>query len=520
MEHSTESHALGIRDFLHPKVAALLFLGFSAGLPLLLIFSTLSIWLREVGLERATVTYFSWAALGYSFKYVWAPLVDKLPLPFLSGRLGQRRAWILVAQCAVIGAIVLMAHSDPATPQGLQVMALGAVALGFSSATQDIVVDAYRIEAAEASESMLGVLSGAYMAGYRCGMVVAGAAALVLATAFGTTAENYLHDAWKWTYLCMAAAMLVGVATTLTITEPVRRNPSHYFHDTSDYARFLLLFAIVVVTIIAAFVASSDLVTAVDAWLTKTAGLHGTLAGFLAETMRLGAALTLALVVAKLSVSVGVVRHQMMHDTYIAPVADFFARYGRLAVPILLVVGFYRVSDIVLGALANVFYLDMGYTKIEIGTASGLFGIGMIILGSLLGGYLALKFRVIRVLLLGGVLAMGTNLLFIALAASPGDLQLLYIVVAVDNLSAGLATAAFIAYLSSLTSLSFTATQYAIFSSLMTLFPKVLAGYSGQISEAVGYPTFFAITAVIGVPVLFLIYWLTRRMAEAKDSSA
>lgn len=520
MDRSEESQALGFRDFLHPKVAALLFLGFSAGLPLLLIFSTLSIWLREVGLERATITYFSWAALGYSFKYVWAPLIDKLPFPVLSNRLGQRRAWMLVAQCAVIGAIVLMAHSDPATPQGLQVMALGAVALGFSSATQDIVIDAYRIEAAEASESMLGVLSGAYLAGYRCGMVVSGAAALFLATAFGTTAENYLHDAWKWTYLCMAAAMLVGVATTLIVTEPVRRRPSRYFHDTSDYARFVLLFALIAGTFIAVFVASSDAVTEVDAWLSGTVGVNWVLAGFLAEAMRFGTALALALGVAKLSVSVGVVRQQMMHDTYIAPVADFFARYGRIAVPILLVVGFYRVSDVVLGALANVFYVDMGYTKVEIGTASGLFGIGMTILGSLLGGYLALKFRVIRVLLLGGVLAMGTNLLFIALAASPGDLQLLYFVVAIDNLSAGLATAAFVAYLSSLTSLSFTATQYAIFSSLMTLFPMVLAGYSGQISTAVGYPTFFAITAAIGVPVLFLIYWLARRMAEAKESSA
>ena len=196
MEQSAESQSLGVRDFLQPRVAALLFLGFSAGLPLLLIFSTLSIWLREVGLERATMTYFSWAALGYSFKYVWAPLVDKLPFPVLSSRLGQRRAWMLVAQCAVIAAIVLMAHSDPATPQGLQVMALGAVALGFSSATQDIVIDAYRIEAAEGSESALGLLSGAYMAGYRCGMVVAGAGALV-------PRHRFRHDCGELSPRCL-----------------------------------------------------------------------------------------------------------------------------------------------------------------------------------------------------------------------------------------------------------------------------------------------------------------------------
>ena len=518
MEHSAESPAPGIRDFLHPKVAALLFLGFSAGLPLLLIFATLSIWLTEAGVERAAVTYFSWAALGYSFKFVWAPLVDKLPLPILSDHLGQRRAWLLLAQFAVIGAIVLMGFSDPATPQGLSMMAVAAVALGFSSATQDIVVDAYRIEAAD--ESMQTVLAASYVAGYRGGMLVAGAVALYLATAFGTTPENYLHDAWKWTYLCMAAAMLVGVATTLVIAEPVRRNLSNYFHGRSDYARFLLLFAVVASTFIATFVASSGAVAMVDAWLSGTAGLNGVLAGFLAEAMRLGAALALALSAAKLGVSISLVRREVLHDTYIAPVADFFRRYGRIAVPILLLVGFFRVSDIVMGVIANVFYVDMGYSKNMIATASKLFGISMTILGGFLGGYLALKYKVIRVLMLGAVLAMGTNLLFIALAASPGNLPLLYAVVAADNLSAGLAIAAFVAYLSSLTSLSFTATQYAIFSSIMTLFPKVLGGYSGQIVDALGYPAFFAITAAIGVPVLFLIYWLTRRMANTRESSA
>lgn len=518
MEHSAESQALGIRDFLHPKVAALLFLGFSAGLPLLLIFATLSIWLREAGVERAAVTYFSWAALGYSFKFVWAPLVDKLPLPILSGRLGQRRSWLLFAQFAVISAIVLMAFSDPATPQGLAMMAVAAVGLGFSSATQDIVVDAYRIEAAD--ESMQALLSASYIAGYRCGMLVAGAVALYLATAFGTTAENYLHDAWKWTYLCMAAAMLVGVATTLVIAEPVRRSLSNYFHGTSDYARFLLLFVVLAGTFVAAFATLSATVATVDSWLAHTAGFNSALAGFLAETLRLGVALALALGAARLSIAVSLVRPEIVNDTYISPIADFFARYGRIAVPILLLVGFYRVSDIVMGVIANVFYVDMGYSKNTIATASKLFGIWMTILGGFLGGYLALKFRVIRVLMLGGVLAMGTNLLFIGLAAFPGDLPLLYAVVAADNLSAGLASAAFVAYLSSLTSLSFTATQYAIFSSIMTLFPKLFGGYSGQIVEALGYPTFFAITALIGVPVLFLIYWLTRRMAEAKESSA
>ena len=254
-----------IAAYLHPQVAALLFLGFSAGLPLLLIFGTLSIWLTEAGVERAAVTYFSWAALGYSFKFVWAPLIDKLPLPFLTRRLGQRRAWMLVAQIAVMGAIAWMGFTDPAVSGGLAIMAIAAVALGFSSATQDIVIDAYRIEAAE--ESMQAMLSAAYVAGYRCGMLVGGAAALYLAAGFGTTSEQYAHAAWKYTYLCMAATMLVGIATTLVVAEPVRRQVSSYLHSTVDYARFLVLFALIVGSFVVVFVALGESVERTSEWL-------------------------------------------------------------------------------------------------------------------------------------------------------------------------------------------------------------------------------------------------------------
>ena len=488
--------------WLHPRVLALVFLGFSSGLPLLLIFATLSLWLREAGVERAQVTYFSWAALGYSFKFVWAPLIDKLPLPVLARRLGQRRAWLLAAQLAVIGAIVLMAHSDPAAPGGLPLMAVAAVALGFSSATQDIVVDAYRIEAAD--KSLQALLASAYVAGYRSGMLVAGAAALYLAAGFGSSAGSYLYEAWKWTYLCMAGTMLVGVATTLAIQEPVRRNAASHFHGASDYARFLLLFALVAGTFVAAFVALGGSAQSLGGWLSGD-GRHAALAGFFAQALRLGVALGLALAGAGLCVAAGLVHREMVRDTYVAPVADFFSRYGRAAFLILLLVGFYRVSDIVLGVIANVFYFDMGYSKAQIATATKVFGIWMIILGGFLGGWLALKWGTMRVLMLGAALTVATNLLFMLLAASPGDLALLYLVICADNLAAGLASAAFVAYLSSLTSLSFTAVQYAIFSSLMTLFPKVLGGYSGHIVDALGYSWFFLGAAALGVPVLLLV---------------
>lgn len=223
----------------------------------------------------------------------------------------------------------------------------------------------------------------------------------------------------------------------------------------------------------------------------------------------------MALAVTRLAVATGVVQREMVQDTYVAPVADFFARYGRPAVVVVLLVGFYRVSDIVLGAIANVFYVDMGYTKETIASATKVFGLWMTILGGFLGGWLAVKFGVMRVLMLGAILAAATNLLFVTLATSPGQVSMLYVVVAADNLSSGLAGAAFIAYLSGLTSISFTATQYAIFSSLMTLFPKLLSGYSGTIVDAVGYPTFFVGTAVIGIPVLALVVWVARRTGRS-----
>ena len=232
----------------HPRVLAMLFLGFSAGLPLLLIFSTLSIWLSEAGVERSAVTYFSWAALGYSFKFVWAPLVDKLPLPVLQHWLGKRRSWLLLSQFMVISAMVWMAMSDPASANGLHYMALAAVFLGFSSATQDIVIDAYRIEAVE--ETLQALMSASYVAGYRIGMVVAGAGALYLAAGLGTTKEAYVYSSWQITYAAMAATMLVGVTTTLLIEEPQRHSESSFLNSTSDYLRFLLLFACFVIALI------------------------------------------------------------------------------------------------------------------------------------------------------------------------------------------------------------------------------------------------------------------------------
>ncbi|MGD2117088.1 MAG: MFS transporter [Chromatiales bacterium] len=502
-----------LHDFRNPRVLAMLFLGFSAGLPLLLIFSTLSLWLREAGIDRGAVTYFSWAALAYSFKFVWSPLVDKLPLPFLHRLLGKRRSWLLLAQLMVMAAMIWMAMNDPATASGLHYMAFAAVLLGFSSATQDIVIDAYRIEAVQ--KDMQALMSATYVAGYRVGMIVAGAVALYLAEWLGTTKDSYLYAAWQMTYIAMAAAMLIGVATTLSIREPEQTRESSYIHGPRDYFRFLLLFAGFVLAIIFSYLVLADPVETIKSGFAQVGDLEE-LAAFMAEALRLLIALAMAILTGWVLVRIGVADQRMLRDTYIDPVADFFQRYGKAAVLILLLVGFYRVSDILLGVISNVFYQDMGFSKDQIATVTKVFGIWMTIFGGFLGGFLTLRFGVIRVLMLGAVMTVVTNLLFIPLANHPGDVLLLYVVIGADNITAGLASAAFIAYLSSLTSLSFTAVQYAIFSSLMTLFPKLLGGYSGSIVDAIGYQSFFLAASMIGVPV-FLLVWLAGRYTRVKQ---
>lgn len=490
-----------------PQLVSMLFLGFSAGIPLLLIFSSLSLWLREAGVERSAVTYFSWAALGYSFKFVWAPIIDKLPLPILTQRLGRRRAWLLVAQLAIIAAIGGMAITNPAgSESALTIMAIAAVMLGFSSATQDIVIDAYRIEAAEVD--LQAMMSATYIAGYRIGMLVAGAGALFLAGAFGSTPDNYSHQAWMLTYFCMAGVMLVGVTTTLLIREPdTSASQSRYLHNTSDYLRFLLLFTLIVIGLIACYLLTAAPINILKQWLSATM-LNTYVSSFLAEALHLFGAIMGALLVGQAAVRLGIANRQVLQETYIDPVLDFFGRYGlHVAWFLLLLIGFYRVSDIVLGVISNVFYQDMGFSKNEIASVTKTFGLFMTILGGFLGGTLTIRFGVIRMLFVGAVLSSATNLLFLLLAQSGHDLVMLAVVIAADNISAGLASAAFIAFLSSLTNISFTAMQYAIFSSLMTLFPKLLGGYSGGIVDSWGYDNFFILTTLMGLPVLFLVWY-------------
>lgn len=490
-------------------VWVMLLLGFSAGMPILLIFSSLSLWLAEAGVEKSTVTLFSWAALGYSFKFVWAPIVDTLPLPLLTAKLGRRRSWLLLAQCAVIASIIAMAMVDPASnTQALTVMAMAAVALGFSSATQDIVIDAYRIESAE--KDLQAILASTYIAGYRIAMLVAGALCLVLAQTWGSSAEHYSYDAWQSAYLCMAAAMLLGVSTTLLMPEPEITAASSK-HALSSYLRFVLCFALCVIAIIVTYRYSSTLANDTLQYL-RELWSNKNLAGVVVEAARLSAAISMAGLVALICVRLGVAERSMVQHTYIEPVADFFKRYGLgLAWLLLAIIGLYRISDIVLGVISNLFYLDLGYSKTEIASAVKTFGLIMTIVGGFGGGLLALRFGVMRTLILGAVLAALTNLLFLMLANVGYNLPALYLVVAADNFCAGIASAAFVAFLSSLTNVAFTAMQYAIFSSLMTLLPKIIGGYSGGIVESIGYSQFFIATAIMGIPVLLLLLYANNK---------
>ncbi len=508
MQEQVHTPNSGFKAFFNVKVINMLFLGFSAGLPILLIFSSLSLWLREAGVERSAVTYFSWAALGYSFKFVWAPLVDSLPLPILDRYLGRRRSWLLLAQCAIAAAIFAMAWHDP--QDNLNYMAIFAVLLGFSSATQDTVIDAYRVECAPIE--LQGLLSSTYIAGYRIGMIVAGAGALFMAEYLGSSKEAYSFQAWSQTYSLMAALMGIGITTCLFMPEPTQKIIKKTYKNL-DYARFLLLFLLLVLVFIGVYRYSGGYASELKTFL-KNLLNNGVIASVLVETLRLVAALLGALVCAYFLIIVGMVKKDMLEATYIAPVRDFFTRYGLATAWLLLaLIGLYRVSDIVMGVIANLFYQDMGFSKIDIAAASKTYGLAMTISGGFLGGFLSLRFGVMNILWLGAILSALTNLLFMFFSQeTSGQLWILYAVISADNLAGGIASAAFVAFLASLINVSFTAVQYAIFTSLMTLLPKMLGGYSGSMVDSIGYNHFFLLTALMTLPVLLLIYFAQKKL--------
>lgn len=485
-----------MKVFLNIKSIRMLLLGFSSGLPILLVFSTLSVWLVKAGVSRSTITMFSWAALAYSFKFIWSPIIDSLRLPFSS--YGHRKSWLLVSQLMVIFSLIFISYTDPA--KTLILTAIGSVLIAFSSASQDIIIDAYRIESAP--QKMQGALSSMYIAGYRIAMLVAGAGSLLLASYLGV--DIYNSNVWKTVYLTMAFLMVIGVLTTVYSPEPkVKRKIS--LLSFNEQFRFLITFILAIIIFI--FIYSF-----LDNPFTNKEPLEK----FLYALIRISFCFFGSGILIYLLIKINFVKKKSATIAYFKPISDFLERYGRTALIILLLIGLYRIADIVMGVVANIFYLDKGYNVREIATYSKFFGVFATIIGGIIGGYSAIKIGTLRALFIGALIAAASNLLFAWLAVSEPNIDILITVITADNISSGFAGAAFVVYLSALTSIRFTATQYALFSSLMLLLPKVLAGYSGTIVDQIGYANFYIFTAIIGIPVLLLIFWIAR-IAPVKE---
>jgi PAT family beta-lactamase induction signal transducer AmpG len=403
--------------YLEPRVLKILFLGFSSGMPLALVYWTLSAWLQEEGVTKTTIGVFSWAGSAYSFKFLWAPLIDRWSLPWLGNLLGRRRSWMLVSQLAVVGAILGLAQTQPGAD--LALTAIWSVVLAAASATQDIVIDAYRTESLTEEELGAGAANNTF--GYRIAMLVSGAGALMIADAAG----------WAAAYSAMAACMMVGIATTLVIAEPaVGEQPA-------------------------------------------TRSLRDT-----------------------------------FYQSVWAPLAEFASRPQWLV--ILLFIAFYKYGDALLGVMANPFYLEIGFTKTEIALVTKAYGLAMTLIGVFLGGVLVARLGLLPALMVGGILQAATNLIYTAQAMVGHSIPMLACTISAENLAGGLATTAFVAYLSSLCNVAYTATQFALLSSIMALARTFFASGGGWLADHTSWPTFFVLTTVAALPGLALLAWMMR----------
>ncbi|WP_075221623.1 AmpG family muropeptide MFS transporter [Acuticoccus yangtzensis] len=417
-------NALGV--YATRRQLVIFLMGFSSGLPLLLGFSTLSFWLREADVSLAAIGGLLTVATPYSLKFLWAPLLDHVHLPVLTRWLGLRRGWLLLVQIGLIGAIILVGQAEP--PGDLGFLALAALIMAFMSATQDIVVDAYRIEILDDHEQGAG--AAMTQAGYRVGMLASGAGALALAD----------FIAWDGVYAVMAALVGIGILGTFLAREPVSRRPP----PPAEPLAFL--------------------------------------------------------------------RHATLD-----PLKDFATRRGWVL--ILAFVLLYKYGDSVAGAMANPFYVDLGFSGVEIASVTKVFGVVMTMVGVFAGGTLVARIGILPALAIGGILQAVTNLTFAWLAVRGHDMTALAIAVGADNFTGGLGSAAFVAYLSSLCNVAFTATQYALLTSLMAFGRTMLAASSGWLAEGLGWPGFFAATALLAIPALVLLWFLSRLYAPPKAAA-
>ena len=468
----------------------MLLLGFSSGLPILLIFSTLSVWLFKAGIDRSTITLFSWVGFTYAFKYLWSPIVDNFKIPFFD-KMGHRRGWLLFTQLMIIASLILTSLTDPA--KSLLFITISITLLAIFSSTQDILIDAFRIESSPIY--LQGPLSSMYIAGYRLAMLIGGAGSLWLASYLGS--EIYNKNVWKTVYLIMALFMVVGVTTTLLSKEPKINNKKNL--KINEHAKFLFVF----ILSLAGFIFLYN-------FINNPFGENEIIKKFLFSIMRIFLCFAFFGVIIFSMMSTKYISKTIVKKIYLDPVLNFLNRYGKFAFSILFLIALYRIADVVMGVMANIFYLEKGFNINQIATYSKFFGVFATIAGGFLGGFFCLKFGTMRSLFLGAFIASSSNLLFAWLAISEPSIKFLIGVITADNIASGFAGAAFVVYLSALTSLKFTATQYALFSSIMLFIPKLVAGYSGSWVDAIGYSNYFVVTALLGVPVLILIIWLSK----------
>lgn len=421
----------------------MLALGFSAGLPFLLTGNTLGAWLRNEGVELATIGFLSWVGLAYSFKFLWAPLLDQVDLPLVSG-LGRRRSWILLAQSVTAGGLLAMTLLGPEA--GLTLFGAFALVVAFASATQDIAVDAWRIEIAQ-SEEELGLLSAAYQLGYRAALLLTNALIFNLAARAG----------WDLSYGVMAALMAVGLLAALVAAEPLREVSAVGREDASR-----------------------------DGGTWTSRGAVAAVAG---------------------------------------PFVAFFRAHGAKAVLLLAAVSLYRLPDFVMGPMVNPFYGDLGLSNDAIGAMRASVGLWATILGVAAGGIFAVRIGFTRTLILGAILAPASNLGLSAMALSGPDLLVFAFAIVLENFSEGFAGTALIAWMSSLTSFGYAATQYALLTSFYSILGKILKGFSGAAVEWLGtsfsplgaYAVFFAVTASIGIPSILVCTWAARAHLKPPD---
>lgn len=469
------------------RVLVMLLLGFAAGLPFLLIFDTLSVWLRQSGVSLQSISVFALATLSYALKFIWAPVIDRVRLPLLDRLLGRRRSWMLLMQLIIMFGLWMIAGSNPEL--SLLRVALLAAFVGFAGATQDIVIDAWRIEAVDESRS--GAMAAAYQWGYRIAMIVAGAVPLFLAQAFS----------WNFSYAVMAGLMSIGMLGALLAPREVSVRP--FVSLVADLpskpvAECLEWLVRLMIILLAALLMGSGLTgnavmlqevllfvggsaeagdQLVSVWRSSPTGIYLQVAGVLAG---LGLLALACLPVPGRPTRPGI----HLKRAYGEPLANFFGRFGaQLGGLILALICVYRLSDFVLN-LMGPFYVDLGFSLGQIAEVRKIFGVLALVLGVALGGYCVARFGVIKTMLFGVFASPFSNLVFIWLATRGADVPSLYAAITIDNLATGFAGTALIAYMSSLTSAGFTATQYALFSSLYALLGKLVASQSGRVVES------------------------------------